>query len=449
MTHRRRISGLLFVLLLASCASVPEQPGENETIATDAPALPLLEVERSSETLEIASPVDAVSGDSPEDIEPLRPAADSLPAVASRSAPLAVYTPENPLADALARPAGPEMAPAFAYDEPALPELPALAAAESGAAPETARDAAPETSLSVPTVVATETPREAQLLSPPGVAAPTPPADTPAAPSEPAAQQAAPASPPEPAPTPAQQTADAQPTPPESPQSQPAETDGQEIHERIDVQVAQSFTIELSGENWLFLPQNEAPVRLQSRDRIDGTTVFRFLPDSDAPFTLELQQQNLASGDVRVHRVEVSPVADITDPQDADARVAQTETGDDEPDEAEVDAEAPADAEDETEYRVLTSQEMLQTAREMRTQRRFEEAFELLGRWFDLYAGSPGGDLAHFLTGMILVESETLRNVRNGMSHLAVVRDEYPRSTLFREADAEYRRLQRHFVHVR
>ncbi len=420
MTHRRRYSGVLFVLLLASCASVQEQSGEQETIATDTTALPLLEAGRSSVTLEIDSPVEAISGDFSGDMDSPRSAAYSEPMFASRSAPLAAYTPENPLADSITRPEGPESGIALTYDEPALPAL-AVADSETASAPDAetrpAPDAVPETPTEPSPALATterntavrETPRETQLVSPA--------ADAPATP--------------------------------------PAETDGQEIHERIDVQIAQSFTIELPGENWLFLPQHEAPVRMQSRDRIDGTTVFRFLPEADRPFTLELQQQNLASGDVRVHRVEVSPVANVSDVQVADTEDAASEAGDNELADSDVDARSEADlvaeaeVAAETEDRVLTSQEMLQAAREMRTQRRFEEAFELLERWFNLYAGSSGSDLAHFLTGMILVESETLRNVRNGMLHLAVVRDEYPRSTLFREADAEYRRLQRHFVHVR
>jgi hypothetical protein len=97
----------------------------------------------------------------------------------------------------------------------------------------------------------------------------------------------------------------------------------------------------------------------------------------------------------------------------------------------------------------LTPEDMLQTARELRDAGQFDEAYAMLVEWFSLYDGSGGSDLAHFLMGMLLVESQGHRDVRGGMSHLAVVRSEYPRSPVFHEADAEYRRLQRHFVHVR
>ncbi len=466
MTRRRRITiGVLLSTVLASCASVPEP-----VVTPEFDLEPLSAPARDTEILE---PPVAGASERAEAAETDRnPAPRAGDALERRPSPLATFTPENPLEDAITRIEAPLRGEPVRYAEPALPALPAIAAAPEA---DTAEDAgtidaaepADEAAQAAPAAQAgVSTPPEASAAAASDDVAAEPASAAASAPAADATRVAEPPRPPA-----------ASPVRPEPPAAAP-EPERAPGDERVEVAVTQNFTIELPGENWIFLPDEESAVTLRARNRVNGSTIFEFVPDRAGEFSFSLQQQHMVTGDIRHHVVDVvahdTPDGEATgvatpEPADGDGTdvaaadgvdiadgiaavdgADAADGGDDDletGDGAEVDISL--DLPDSASAFPETPEQMLQTARRLRTERQFTAAYDLLNRWFELYAGHRGTDIAHFLTGMILVESPELRNVRSGMSHLAIVRADFPRSEVFHEADAEYRRLQRHFVQVR
>ncbi|MFW6252745.1 MAG: hypothetical protein ACOC4F_02330, partial [bacterium] len=277
MTRIRRFIGIMAVTMLASCASVPlDTEAETQAHAVSETAVPetesdpepeLLVRSREAETLERAP-----AGDPEGEPEPTQlrstPTAPSPPA---REAPLLSYTPEDPLSDAIEPPPLPSLPLDVAYDEPAMPAMPEL--------PQIARE----------TTAITQTPEETPEPAPEETREPAVhehPADRLQLREEPPAE------------------------PPAEPTAEPVEapeiTAPEEIHERIETNVSESVFVEVPGENWLYVPGADEALVLRARERSDGETVFEFRPEEEGVFIIDLQQQNLGSGTLETHRVEIS-----------------------------------------------------------------------------------------------------------------------------------------------
>jgi len=423
---------LASAMIAASCASDPATAAEDTVVA----AVP--EVADVVASMRRAAP-GAESVTAPLD-EP------ALPEPVDAVAPAAAAVADLPIEPAPTDITVLSAAPSIAFEPVRLPEpAPPAPVAPPAVAPATKPVAKP-----APTTTPQAKPASPAKTEPTPAAAPKPAA----------APVGATAPEPEPEPEPAIALP---PTPASSARSVVAAAEKPVAETRIETTKGERFELRFPGTGWIYLGDEDGKegMRYETRRFEDTQAVFALDPESPGEYLLRFQRQNPVDRATETSLVRVvvheKPIASDTPATAPPAAAASAIAPSAAPAPA-VASTAPAPASapaPETSAQAAISAAagisdpaaLIRLAKTELEAKRVQSAIEALDRYLSLYP--YGNDEVFYLYGLAYEQDTPFRNVKKAYEYYRRVKDEYPRSSRWREASDKVAYLERHFFGLR
>ncbi|MCL1818624.1 MAG: hypothetical protein FWG35_06810, partial [Spirochaetaceae bacterium] len=290
---------------------------------------------------------------------------------------------------------------------------------------------------------------------PPPPAAPPPP-PPPAAP--PVATRPEPYSPPSMPPLPA--ATGAQPPPDFFPPAENVATITTGPLRQISGVVGQTFTVNLPGIGWIYMPDEEAAGKIRYLGKVtgEGSTVFTFSPFAKGDYNLKFQQQDLAANTLRYDDVKLAVDAEdlrpiAANPSARDTREAPAAPAADpvSPSPAPV-VQAPA----APPAPVVTQPVEIVPPGETELQRLQRLAPENAGSLAELehYIGEheaalDGLDEWYFLLATMFEKAGPARDMKKALLYYEKVRNNFPLSARWQASDVKSRYIRLNYFDIR
>lgn len=411
----------------------------------------------------------------------------SRPAIAVQPARAALAEPEPRLPAPAAPPGRPPVditvlstSPSITFAPVRLPEpvAPVAAARPTTTAPAVPPKTAPTTAPTAPVAAPKATPTPTPTPSKPA----TPPATKPES-------STAAATTPAPATTPQSGQAVVLPAAPTS--SARVEAAARPVAEtKIETARGERFELRFPGSGWIYLgdEQGKEGLRYETRRFEDNAAVFAMSPDQVGEYLLRFQRQNPVDRSTEVSLVRVTVVdkpapsatqfsaasapnassGQVTTPtstqaqpaaQSATQQAAQSSAQSSAPSSGlQPSAQAPGSqpgvsptpqaGSSVVDLQTMTDpSELLKRARDELDAKRVQNAIDALDRYLSLYP--YGSDDVYYLYGLAYEQDTPFRNIKKSYDAYRRVRDEYPRSTRWKDAADRMAYFEKHYLGLR
>lgn len=248
---------------------------------------------------------------------------------------------------------------------------------------------------------------------------------------------------------------------------------------KMETARGERFELRFPGSGWIYLgdEQGKEGLRYETRRFEDNAAVFAMSPDQVGEYLLRFQRQNPVDRSTEVSLVRVT-VVDKPAPSATQSSAASTPAASSGPVTTTTSAQAqpaaqsaaqpaaqpsaqlpapgsqpgvsptPQAGSSVVDLQAMTDpSELLKRARDELDAKRVQNAIDALDRYLSLYP--YGSDEVYYLYGLAYEQDTPFRNIKKSYDAYKRVRDEYPRSTRWKDAADRMAYFEKHYLGLR